>query len=72
MSGKTVVVDFVKTESCRIMLDIEDVTNKNGVIDKDIIEELCLEKYLRNEVVLLGSSSHGIFKVVDNQDLENY
>lgn len=72
MSGKTVVVNFVKTESYRIMFDIEDVTNENGVLDSDLIEELCWEEDLRNTAVLLGSSSHATFDVLDNSDLGNY
>ena len=71
MSGKTVVVNFVKTESYRIMFDIEDVTNSNGVVDPDLIEELCWEEDVRNTAVLIGASSHVTFEILDNPNLEN-
>lgn len=53
------------------MFDIEDVTNSNGVVDPDLIEELCWEEDVRNTAVLIGASSHVTFEILDNPNLEN-
>ena len=71
MSGKTVVVNFVKTESYKILFDADDVANSYNSTDSDLIEELCWDAVARNKGMLIASSSHHTFDVVDNTKLPN-